>query len=89
VLVALILGCKVPPQLWHAVLFYNTGELTRRELAGHGIDGYVERAVKNDVYRNLCGEGCRDRVAAAWNRRLAGEVSVEQALDALVASWPS
>jgi hypothetical protein len=26
---------------------------------------------------------------AAWDDRLAGEVSVEQALDALVASWPS
>jgi hypothetical protein len=27
----------VPPQLWHAVLFYTAGELTRRELAAHGV----------------------------------------------------
>src|SRR5690606_13760883 len=26
----------VPPRLWHAVLFYTAGELTRRELDAHG-----------------------------------------------------
>ena len=33
----------VPPQLWHAVLFYTAGELTRRELTASGID-YTEYA---------------------------------------------
>jgi hypothetical protein len=79
----------VPRQLWHAVLFHNAGELTRRTLQENGVGGYVEYAAKYDVYRQLCGEGCRDRVAAAWDRRLDGSASVEDALDALVSSWPA
>jgi dienelactone hydrolase len=78
---------KVPPQLWHAVLFYNAGELTRRAYAERGIE-YVEFAQRLNVYKDLCGDGCRDRIAAAWNRRLSGEQSVDEALDALVASLP-
>lgn len=79
---------KVPPQLWHAVLFYNAGELTRRAYAEDGYDGYVEYASKGKLYDDLCGAGCRDRVKAAWDRRLDGGVSIEDALDGLVASWP-
>ena len=82
-------GRKVPPDLWHAVLFYNAGELTRRTLEEGGVRGYVEYAQKYDVYRHLCGDGCRERVASAWNRRLDGSATVDQALDALVVSWPA
>jgi len=79
---------KIPPQLWHAVLFYNAGELTRRAFAEDGYDDYVEYAAKGKLYDDLCGSGCRARVAAAWNRHLDGGASLEEALDALVASWP-
>jgi hypothetical protein len=51
----------VPPQLWHAVLFYTAGELTRRQLAASGID-YTEYAGAG-LYTNLCGAGCRDKIA--------------------------
>jgi len=78
----------VPPQLWHAVLFYNAGELTRRTLAEDGISDYVEYATKQGVYPHLCGEGCRERVAAAWDPHLAGRATIAEALDALVAGWP-
>ncbi|MGH9422351.1 MAG: hypothetical protein ACRD3J_20410 [Thermoanaerobaculia bacterium] len=77
----------VPPQLWHAVLFYNAGEITRRVLAEHGVPGYVEHAVVQKVYPDLCGDGCREKVVAAWDPRLAGKVSVDEALDKLVAAW--
>jgi hypothetical protein len=79
----------VPPQLWHAVLFYNAGELARRRFAEDGIDGYVEYAEKQGVYPRLCGDGCRTRVAEAWNPRLDGRATLEQAIDALVSGWPS
>ena len=79
----------VPPQLWHAVLFYNAGELARRAFAEDGIGDYVEYAEKQGVYPHLCGEGCRERVAQAWNPRLAGSTTLEAALDALVSAWPS
>jgi hypothetical protein len=77
----------VPLQLWHAVLFYNAGEITRRVLAEHGVPGYLEHAVVQKVYPNLCSDGCREKVVAAWDPRLAGKVSVDEALDALVAAW--
>ncbi|MGZ7078684.1 MAG: hypothetical protein ACXVJT_04635 [Thermoanaerobaculia bacterium] len=79
----------VPDQLWHAVLFHNAGELTRRTLQENGVRGYVEYAAKYDIYRQLCGVGCGERVAAAWDRRLDGSLSVDQAFDALVSSWPA
>lgn len=79
---------EVPPQLWHAVLFYNAGELTRRALAGTA-PAYVEYAEAQKVYPALCGEGCRARVAAAWDPHLAGTVSWRQAIENLVERWPA
>lgn len=76
----------VPRQLWHAVLFYNAGELTRRAYLDDGIDDYTEIAVK--LYPVLCGEGCRDRVAAAWTPHLDGKATVDEAIDKLVSEWP-
>jgi hypothetical protein len=77
---------KVPPQLWHGVLFYTAGELTRRTLAEAGVRDYA--AVSDEVIPRLCGDGCKQRIAAAWDRHLSGEISADDALDRLVASWP-
>lgn len=77
---------QVPRGLWHAVLFYNSGELTRRAFAEEGIAYPLYGAPR--VYADLCGEGCLERVAAAWNRHLSRELSLDEALDQLVASWP-
>jgi hypothetical protein len=79
---------EVPPQLWHAVLFYNAGELTRRVLLDDGVGQYTEYAVQQDVYQSLCGAGCRERVAKNWGPHLDGNASIEAALDDLVAEWP-
>ncbi len=74
----------VPPQLWHAVLFFTAGELPRRELNAHGID-YTEYAGAG-LYMNLCGTGCRDKIAEHWTPYLDGKRSIADALSALVAS---
>lgn len=74
----------VPRQLWHAVLFFTAGELTRRELAAHGID-YTEYAGAR-LYLNLCGAGCRDKIADHWTPHLDGQRSIADALSALVSS---
>jgi hypothetical protein len=79
---------EVPPQLWHAVLFYNAGELTRRVLLEDGVGGYTEYAVQQDLYKSLCGDGCRERVVKYWGPHLDGSASIEVALDNLVADWP-
>ena len=75
----------VPPQLWHAVLFYTAGELTTRELAASGID-YTEYAGAG-LYTNLCGAGCRDKIAEHWTPHLDGKRSIPDALSALVAAF--
>jgi hypothetical protein len=76
---------SVPPRLWHAVLFYTAGELTRRELDTHGV-AYSPYAGA-DLYTNLCGAGCREKVVAHWTPRLDGKRSVGDSLSALVASF--
>ena len=75
----------VPPQLWHGVLFYTAGELTTRELKAHGI-AYTEYAGA-ELYTNLCGAGCREKIAEHWAPRLDGQRSIADALAALVASF--
>ena len=76
---------SVPPQLWHAVLFYTAGELTPRELKAHGI-AYTPYAGQG-LYTNLCGAGCREKIAEYWTPRLDGKRSLAECLSALVASF--
>ena len=76
---------SVPPQLWHGVLFYTAGELTTRELNAHGI-AYTQYAGQG-LYTNLCGAGCREKIADHWTPRLDGTRSIADALSALVASF--
>jgi hypothetical protein len=78
----------IPPQLWHAVLFYTAGELTTRELRAHGIE-YIEYAGvgPDSLYRNLCGPGCRDKIVEHWTPHLDGKRSMPDALAALVKAF--
>lgn len=76
---------SVPAQLWHGVLFYTAGELTTRELKAHGI-AYTQYAGQ-DLYTNLCGAGCREKIAEHWTPRLDGKRSIAESLSALVASF--
>jgi hypothetical protein len=76
---------KVPQQLPHAVLFYTAGELTKRELAAHGID-YGHFAHPN-IYINMCGAGCEDKMAVHWTPHLEGRRSIVESLSALVATF--
>jgi hypothetical protein len=75
----------VPPQLWHGVLFYTAGELTTRELKAHGI-AYTQYAGEG-LYKNLCGVGCREKIAEHWTPHLDGRRSIADSLSALVASF--
>jgi hypothetical protein len=75
----------VPRQLWHGVLFYTAGELTSRELSAHGI-AYTQYA-DDGLYKNLCGDGCRAKIAEHWTSRLDGKQSVSESLSALVAAF--
>jgi hypothetical protein len=75
----------VPPQLWHGVLFYTAGEMTRRELNANGIDYTLFGGA--GLYNNLCGAGCRDKIAEHWTPHLDGKRSIPEALSGLVAAF--
>jgi hypothetical protein len=75
----------VPPQLWHAVLFYTAGELTRRELSSHGIAYTLYGGP--ELYTNMCGAGCLEKLAEHWAPRLDGKRSFADALSALMVSF--
>jgi hypothetical protein len=75
----------VPPQLWHGVLFYTAGELTTRELKAHSI-AYTQYAGEG-LFTNLCGAGCREKIAEHWTPHLDGRRSIADSLSALVASF--
>jgi hypothetical protein len=76
---------KLPPQLWHAVLFYTAGQTTIRELKARGIEysPYANAA----FYENMCGAGCMAKIAEHWTPRLDGTRSAPDAVTALVASF--
>ena len=78
-------GVEVPPQLWHAVLFYTAGALTARELevARHPLHplrgaGRVQSPLRNGLQREA-----RRPLAAV----LDGGPTRPEALAALVASF--
>jgi hypothetical protein len=75
----------LPPQLWHAVLFYTAGEMTMRELKAHGIDysPYANAA----FYDNMCGPGCFAKIAEHWTPHLDGKRSIPDALSALAVAF--
>ena len=75
----------LPPQLWHAVLFYTAGEVTIRELKARGID-YSPYA-NATFYDNMCGPGCMAKIREHWTPHLDGKRSIPDALGPLVAAF--
>ncbi len=63
--------------LWHAVLFYTSGELTRRSLARRGVRDY--RPVILDMYKRGFA-GFRQALETHWQAYLDGKVSREAAI---------
>ena len=72
-------GQEPPRNLWHAVIFYTTGELARERLGSH-YRPYAER-------RGLWGGamGPRKPLATEWQPYLDGERDLDEAVEALVA----
>jgi hypothetical protein len=75
----------LPPQLWHAVLFYTAGEITARELRARAIDytPYANAA----FYDRMCGAGCLAKIREHWTPRLDDTRSISDVLPALAASF--
>jgi hypothetical protein len=80
---------KEPEQLWHATLFFSTGEVVRRTLEADGIADYVPYA----YYNGMFAPDSEWRIYARslekhWQPYLQGEAEYQQALDGLVGAMP-
>ena len=71
-------GVAVPRNLWHAILFYTSGELTRRVLEKRGIthELYMHR---NDVFKKFHGA-----LAEHWQPFMDGEYDLDRAIDGII-----
>src|SRR5215210_1326824 len=70
-------GLKPMANLWHAILFYTSGELTRRALARRGVSDYQPYIL--GMYGRVFG-GFRASLETHWQAYLDGKVSREAAL---------
>jgi hypothetical protein len=74
---------RAPRNLWHAEIFYTTGELVRRELGMAGDAHYLPYAYRFDVYsKGMQAE--RAALERDWQPWLDGRVPFEEALHNLV-----
>jgi hypothetical protein len=74
---------STPRNLWHAEIFYTTGELVRRELGMASDPQYLPYAYRFDVYsKGMQGE--RAALESDWQPYLDGKVAFAQALHDLV-----
>ena len=70
-------GLRPSANLWHAILFYTSGELTRRALARRGVSDY--RPYILGMYERGFG-GFRRALETHWQAYLDGKVSREAAI---------
>lgn len=75
------LGMRAPHALWHAVLFYTSGELTARALATRGRPGY--RPVILDLYEGPF-RGLRAPLESQWQAYLDGKLTRYEAIRNIV-----
>jgi hypothetical protein len=74
---------RTPRNLWHALIFYTTGELVRRQLGRVGDSHYMPYAYRFDVYSKGM-QADRAALERDWQPYLDGKVTFEQALHDLV-----
>jgi hypothetical protein len=71
-----------PRQLWHAIIFYTSGELTRRALAERGVD-YTQFAQKQGMYERAFNR-LRGPLETFWQSYMDGKMTREAAIENLV-----
>jgi hypothetical protein len=79
------LGVKYPVDLWHAILFATSSELTRRALAERGTTQYAPYA--NDMFRDVWPR-YREPIEQHWIPYLSGNGTLEEAVEKVVAAIP-
>ncbi len=74
-----------PRDLWHAVLFYTTGEMVKRRLAEEGIRDYQPYAYRQGLYTRSWPQLIRP-LEQYWQPYLEGKVTFDHALRDVVAA---
>lgn len=78
-------GRALPASLWHAILFYATGELVRRELGSE----YTPYAYKNGLYaRDPQWAAAEPLLANYWPRYLDGRQTLDATIAQIVKELP-
>jgi len=80
------LNVKPRYNLWHAILFYTSGELTRQALATRGVSGYHPFIL--DMYRTAFA-GFQQPLETHWQAYLDGKVSRDEALRQILIETPA
>jgi hypothetical protein len=78
-------GVEVPRDLWHAIIFATSSELTRRALLARGVPDYVPSSV--DLFTRAWPR-YREPVEKNWFPYLDGQGTLEDAIDRIVAAIP-
>jgi len=87
-------GKPIPRDLWHAVLFYTTGEVVRHAFQSSGVasapsdDGYVPYAYRHGLYKRgpWLGSGYGPLLERYWQEYLDGKLDFDRAIARMVAS---
>ena len=76
---------EVPRDLWHAIIFATSSELTRRALLARGVPDYVPSSI--DLFTRAWPR-YREPVEKNWLPYLDGQGTLEDAIDHIVAAIP-
>lgn len=72
----------IPRDLWHAILFYTTGEIVRRNLSQYGVSGYVPYAYHGLWTR--AWPNFQKPLELYWQPYLDGKTDFETAMSRLI-----
>ncbi|HET7711627.1 MAG TPA: hypothetical protein VFL80_06830 [Thermoanaerobaculia bacterium] len=76
-------GIAPPRDLWHAILFATTSELTRRALAARGASGYIP--MSEDLLTRAWPQ-YRKAIETHWYPYLTGRGTLEAAVESVIAA---
>jgi len=81
---------RAPDQLWHATIYFTTGEIVRRTLERDGIADYVPLAYQNGLFAADSEWSLYARALEKhWQPYLSGSKDYESALIGLVDAMPA
>ena len=80
-------GVELPGDLWHAVLFFTTGEAVRARLEESGETGY--RTMLEEIQARGGWDELREALETAWRPYVAGRRTLPEAATALGAALPA